>query len=394
MTPFAEGGVGRVRPPDHRLHSARRGHGPVRNSRARREAARAEFRRPVVPRRLAVALSARGVSRALRHQDRARHALRVARPIELGIPITIAGMSFGALSARVKDALGRAATEVGTSTTTGDGGMTSEERASSKLLVYQCLPSRYGFNPDDVRRADAIEIVIGQGAKPGGGGMLLGQKVNPRVAKHAHAAGGRRSALRFAPSGLDRPRRPGDQDQGAARDHRLGKADLRQGRRHARVQRREARGARGRGRHRRRRHAGRHRRHPDRVHRARRHSDAGGVAPGRRCARRSEHARHGAAGDLGWHPQRRRRRQGARDGRGCGCDRPGRAGGSWLQQRQLRCQWPASFGGRGLCASRHGARISVTIAIPANARSASRLRTRSSNCGSSPRSAPSASRII
>src|SRR5437868_4590410 len=93
------------------------------------------------------------------------------KPIELRIPITIAGMSFGALSANVKEALGRAATEMGTSTTTGDGGMTPEERNSSKTLVYQCLPSRYGFDPDDVRRADAIEIVIGQGAKPGGGGM-------------------------------------------------------------------------------------------------------------------------------------------------------------------------------------------------------------------------------
>ncbi len=104
------------------------------------------------------------------------------KPIELDIPITIAGMSFGALSANVKEALGLAATEVGTSTTTGDGGMTQEERRSSKTLVYQCLPSRYGFNPDDLRRADAIELVIGQGAKPGGGGMLLGQKVTQRVA--------------------------------------------------------------------------------------------------------------------------------------------------------------------------------------------------------------------
>ena len=86
------------------------------------------------------------------------------KPIELDIPITIAGMSFGALSANVKESLGRAATEMGTSTTTGDGGMTKEERDSSKTLVYQCLPSRYGFNPDDVRRADAIEVVIGQGA--------------------------------------------------------------------------------------------------------------------------------------------------------------------------------------------------------------------------------------
>lgn len=115
-----------------------------------------------------------------------------SKPLELDIPITVAGMSFGALSANVKEALGRAATETGTSTTTGDGGMTDEERNASKHLVYQCLPSRYGFNPDDVRRADAIEIVIGQGAKPGGGGMLLGQKVNPRVA-----------TMRTLPAGVD-----------------------------------------------------------------------------------------------------------------------------------------------------------------------------------------------
>jgi glutamate synthase domain-containing protein 2 len=115
-----------------------------------------------------------------------------SKPVELAIPITIAGMSFGSLSANVKEALGRAASEMGTSTTTGDGGMTEEERRSSKTLIYQCLPSRYGFKPDDVRRADAIEIVIGQGAKPGGGGMLLGQKVNPRVAK-----------MRVLPEGVD-----------------------------------------------------------------------------------------------------------------------------------------------------------------------------------------------
>jgi methylamine---glutamate N-methyltransferase subunit C len=115
-----------------------------------------------------------------------------SRPIQLEIPITIAGMSFGSLSANVKEALGRAATATGTSTTTGDGGMTAEERLSSKTLIYQCLPSRYGFNPNDVRKADAIEIVIGQGAKPGGGGMLLGQKINPRVAE-----------MRTLPAGID-----------------------------------------------------------------------------------------------------------------------------------------------------------------------------------------------
>ena len=113
-------------------------------------------------------------------------------PIELDIPITIAGMSFGALTAEAKDALGRAATHLGTTTTTGDGGMTAEERRSSKTLVYQCLPSRYGFNPDDLRKADAIELVLGQGAKPGGGGMLLGQKISARVAQ-----------MRTLPEGID-----------------------------------------------------------------------------------------------------------------------------------------------------------------------------------------------
>ena len=113
-------------------------------------------------------------------------------PVEIDIPITIAVMSFGALSGPAKEALGRGATQAGTSTTTGDGGMTEEERGHSEKLVYQYLPSRYGMNPDDLRRCDAIEIVIGQGAKPGGGGMLLGEKIDERVAK-----------MRDLPAGID-----------------------------------------------------------------------------------------------------------------------------------------------------------------------------------------------
>ena len=113
-------------------------------------------------------------------------------PIEIDIPITVAGMSFGSLSGGAKEALGRGASMAGTSTTTGDGGMTTEERGHSSKLVYQYLPSRYGMNPDDLRKADAIEVVVGQGAKPGGGGMLLGQKISDRVAQ-----------MRNLPEGID-----------------------------------------------------------------------------------------------------------------------------------------------------------------------------------------------
>jgi glutamate synthase domain-containing protein 2 len=114
------------------------------------------------------------------------------KPITLKIPVTIAGMSFGSLSANAKEALGRGASIAGTSTTTGDGGMTPEEREHSKTLVYQVLPSRYGMEPDQLRKADAIEVVVGQGAKPGGGGMLLGQKISKRVAD-----------MRTLPEGID-----------------------------------------------------------------------------------------------------------------------------------------------------------------------------------------------
>ena len=113
-------------------------------------------------------------------------------PLRLKIPITIAGMSFGSLSAQAKEALGRGANIAGTSTTTGDGGMTLEERGQSETLIYQYLPSRYGMNPDDLRKADAIEVVVGQGAKPGGGGMLLGLKISERVAE-----------MRNLPQGID-----------------------------------------------------------------------------------------------------------------------------------------------------------------------------------------------
>ncbi|HEY7427989.1 MAG TPA: FMN-binding glutamate synthase family protein [Gemmataceae bacterium] len=119
----------------------------------------------------------------------ARHA---AKPIELDMPIMITGMSFGALSFNAKVALARGARQAGSSTTTGDGGMLPAERENARVLIYEVLPSRYGINVHHLRQADAVELTIGQGAKPGTGGLLLGSKVSAEIAR-----------MRDLPSGVD-----------------------------------------------------------------------------------------------------------------------------------------------------------------------------------------------
>src|SRR5437764_5407498 len=105
------------------------------------------------------------------------------RPIALDIPIMITGMSWGALSYNAKTALAKGAASAGSSNTTGDGGMLMAERENSRTLVYEVLPSRYGIDIHHMRMADAIELTIVQGAKPGTGGLLLGYTVSDTIAK-------------------------------------------------------------------------------------------------------------------------------------------------------------------------------------------------------------------
>jgi glutamate synthase domain-containing protein 2 len=107
----------------------------------------------------------------------------VERPLELDIPVYLTSMSFGALGTNAKMALGRGFTMAGSATCTGEGGMLPEERDASKRLIYQMTPSRYGLDLEHLRRADAIEIALGQGAKPGTGGLLHGMKVSEKVAR-------------------------------------------------------------------------------------------------------------------------------------------------------------------------------------------------------------------
>ena len=117
---------------------------------------------------------------------------RAKRPLVLDIPLYITGMSFGALSYEAKVALARGATMAGTATCSGEGGMMPDERRYSEKWFYQCIQSRYGFNPHHLRVADACEIFIGQGCKVGLGGHLMGQKVTDQVAE-----------MRSLPAGID-----------------------------------------------------------------------------------------------------------------------------------------------------------------------------------------------
>jgi len=105
------------------------------------------------------------------------------KPIKLKIPILIGAMSFGALSKEAKMTLAKASTLVGTITNTGEGGMLFEEREFAQKLIIQYSTGRFGITEEVLKQADAIEIKIGQGAKPGQGGLLAKEKITDEIAE-------------------------------------------------------------------------------------------------------------------------------------------------------------------------------------------------------------------
>lgn len=105
------------------------------------------------------------------------------KPIKLETPIIIAAMSFGALSKEAKIALAKASTIARTIANTGEGGILPEEREFAKYLIVQYSTGRFGISEDILKKADVIEIKIGQGAKPGQGGLLPKEKLTEEIAK-------------------------------------------------------------------------------------------------------------------------------------------------------------------------------------------------------------------
>jgi len=108
---------------------------------------------------------------------------RALRPLTLKTPIMVGAMSFGSLSVEAKTALAMGAAQAGSMSNTGEGGMHPREREHALYLALQYSTGRFGVGTEDIKKADMIEIKIGQGAKPGLGGHLLADKITPEIAR-------------------------------------------------------------------------------------------------------------------------------------------------------------------------------------------------------------------
>ncbi len=104
------------------------------------------------------------------------------QPMVIESPVYISHMSFGALSREAKIALSKGAAMAKTAMCSGEGGILPEERAAAYKYIFEYIPNKYSATDENLRAADAIEIKIGQGTKPGMGGHLPGEKVTPEIA--------------------------------------------------------------------------------------------------------------------------------------------------------------------------------------------------------------------
>lgn len=105
------------------------------------------------------------------------------KPMILENPVYISHMSFGALSREIKIALAKGAAMAKTAMCSGEGGILPEEREASYKYIFEYIPNKYSVTDENLRSADAIEIKIGQGTKPGMGGHLPGEKVTAEIAQ-------------------------------------------------------------------------------------------------------------------------------------------------------------------------------------------------------------------
>lgn len=105
------------------------------------------------------------------------------KPMVLDTPLFVTHMSYGALSKEVKIALAKGTALMKTAIASGEGGILPEELENSYRYIFEYVPNQYSVTDENLKKASAIEIKIGQGTKPGLGGQLEGSKVTEEIAK-------------------------------------------------------------------------------------------------------------------------------------------------------------------------------------------------------------------
>ena len=115
-----------------------------------------------------------------------------AKPMVIEHPVYITHMSFGALSKELKLSLAKGSAEAKTAMCSGEGGILPESMDAAYRYIFEYVPNKYSVTDENLRNADAIEIKVGQGTKPGMGGHLPGAKVTDEIA-----------AIRNMPKGED-----------------------------------------------------------------------------------------------------------------------------------------------------------------------------------------------
>ncbi len=108
---------------------------------------------------------------------------KAKKPMMLEGPVYVSHMSFGALSEEIKVALAKGSAMAKTAMCSGEGGILPAEMAASHKYIFEYIPNKYSVTDENLRNADAIEIKIGQGTKPGMGGHLPGEKVTAQIAE-------------------------------------------------------------------------------------------------------------------------------------------------------------------------------------------------------------------
>lgn len=117
---------------------------------------------------------------------------QAAQPLVIDTPVYVSHMSFGALSREMHLAIARGTAAAGTAMCSGEGGILPEALEMAHRFIFEYVPNRYSVTEENLRRAAAVEIKIGQSSKPGMGGHLPGAKVTAEIA-----------AIRGFPEGAD-----------------------------------------------------------------------------------------------------------------------------------------------------------------------------------------------